>query len=59
MVPVEDPKALAAAMKELASDEELSQRLARNAGELRGKFAIERIAEQFLGCMEEERCVSC
>ena len=59
LVPVEDPKALAAAMKELASDEELSQKLARNAEELRERFAIERIAEQFLGCMEEERCVSC
>ena len=46
LVPVEDPKALAAAMKELASDEELSQRLARNAGELRGFLVLFHISAQ-------------
>ncbi len=55
MVPIENPRALAAAMKELASDEELSRKIARNAAKLRAKFSIERIAGQFLDCMEENR----
>ncbi len=55
MVPVENPNALAEAMKELASNEELARKIARNAAKLRERFSIEKIAGQFLDCMEENR----
>lgn len=53
MIPVGDSKRLTEAMKELASNEELSQKLTENAAKLRERFSIERIAKQFLDCMEE------
>ena len=52
MVPIEDPKALAEAMKEVAANEELAQKIAGNAAKLREQFSIERIARQFLECVE-------
>lgn len=55
LVAVGDQEALADAMAQLASDEELSRRLAGNAAKLRERLSIERIAEQFLECMEEKR----
>ena len=54
LVPVEDSGAMANAMRELASNESLSQKLAQNAAKSREKFSIERIAEQFLECMEDD-----
>lgn len=55
MVPVGDVKAMTRAMSELAVDEGLSKKIARNAAKIRGEFLIGHIADRFLECVEEKK----
>lgn len=55
MVPIGDVKAMSKAMAELATDEGFSQKIARNAAKIRGKFLIGHIADRFLECMEDKK----
>lgn len=47
LVPVQDDRALFTAMKRLISDKELSDRVSKNAAEIRNKLDLDKIAEQW------------
>lgn len=48
LVPMKDAQALAAAMKQVAKDPALAQKLSRNARKIRSECTVERIADRFL-----------
>ena len=48
LVPVRDRNALTIAMKRIASDEILQERLSKNGSKIREKYSLEKIADKFL-----------
>ena len=48
LVPVGDKKALSDAMVRIASDDEMAERLSVNAAQIKDKYSLRNIAEEFL-----------
>ena len=54
LVPVGNAKALAEAMKQLASDPELAEKMSKNARKVREEYSIQRIADMMLDAAKYE-----
>ena len=52
IVPMNDPSAMAKAMAKITDDEELSEKLSKNAAKIRERLSAERIADKWLEVIE-------